>query len=205
MQDHRPDDQRIWFCPLPVSCFSSLIWKVRIHNIIFFKDFIYLFIWGEEGREGEKHQCVRDTSIGHLSHTPIWRPSPQPRHMDLTRNRTGNLSVFRPALNPTIHTSQGHNPILGFNVDCLNLLSKFSKMIHNLLKSFLKNPFNYYINLESPTPSISWQWERILLHYNPQLHFKCPALCQQIAYIKTQKPALVLMLLQSIVEALLSF
>lgn len=93
----------------------------------------------------------------------------------------------------------------GFNVDCLNSLSKFPTMIHNQIKSIFKSPFNYYINLESSIPSISWQWDRIPLHYNPQLNLKCPALCQQIASIKTQKPTLILTLLQPIVEALSSF
>ena len=47
----------------------------------FFKDFIYFTLrerGREEEREGEKHQCVRDTSIGCLSHTPNWGPGPQP-------------------------------------------------------------------------------------------------------------------------------
>ena len=45
-----------------------------------FKRF-YLFIFTERGREGEKHQCARDTSTGCLSHTPNWVPGPKPRHM----------------------------------------------------------------------------------------------------------------------------
>ena len=31
----------------------------------FFKDFIYLFIFRERRREGEKHRYVRDTAIGY--------------------------------------------------------------------------------------------------------------------------------------------
>ena len=45
----------------------------------------YLFIFRERGREGEregeKHWCVRDTSIGCLSNAPSWGPGPQPRHV----------------------------------------------------------------------------------------------------------------------------
>ena len=46
---------------------------VYVHTYIYIcKDFIYLFL--ERKREGEreeeKHQCVRDTLIGFLSHTP---------------------------------------------------------------------------------------------------------------------------------------
>ena len=37
---------------------------------------------GKEGeREGEKHQCVRDTVTGCFSHAPNWGPGPQPRHV----------------------------------------------------------------------------------------------------------------------------
>ena len=59
----------------------------------------YLFTFRERGRErereGEKYQCVRETSI--------W-PASQARV--LTGNRTSNLLVCRPALNPLSHTSQ---------------------------------------------------------------------------------------------------
>ena len=47
----------------------------------------YLFIFRERGgegegrRQGEKHQCFRDTSIGCLSHSPNWEPGPQPSHV----------------------------------------------------------------------------------------------------------------------------
>ena len=35
---------------------------------------------GREGeREGDRHQCVRDTSAGCLSHAPYWGPSLQPK------------------------------------------------------------------------------------------------------------------------------
>ena len=49
----------------------------------FFKDFIYFFLERGEGmeKEGEKHQCVGDTSISCLSHTPNWGPGLQPRHV----------------------------------------------------------------------------------------------------------------------------
>ena len=51
----------------------------------FKKDFIYLFILREMGREeereGEKHRCVRETSIGCLSHTLNQGPGLQPRHV----------------------------------------------------------------------------------------------------------------------------
>ena len=35
-----------------------------------------LFIFRERRREGEKHQCVRDTLISCLSHAPYWGAGP---------------------------------------------------------------------------------------------------------------------------------
>ena len=54
-------------------------------TFFFFFLIFYLFTFSKRGREGEregeKHQCERDTSIGYLSHNPNWGPSPQPRHV----------------------------------------------------------------------------------------------------------------------------
>ena len=51
-------------------------------NMFFLK---ILFIFRETGKEGERegkrHQCVRDTLTGCLSHTPNWGPYPQPSHV----------------------------------------------------------------------------------------------------------------------------
>ena len=45
----------------------------------------YVFIFRERGREGEregeKHQCVRETLINCPSHAPNWEPVPEPRHV----------------------------------------------------------------------------------------------------------------------------
>ena len=35
----------------------------------------------EGGKEGEKHWCVRDTSISCPLHAPNWGPGPKPRHV----------------------------------------------------------------------------------------------------------------------------
>ena len=62
---------------------SSDLWFVICHGIFYLKNFIYLFIFRERGREGEiegeKHQCVRDTLIDYLSLTPNWGPGLQSR------------------------------------------------------------------------------------------------------------------------------
>ena len=43
--------------------------------------YLFLFLERGEGREGEKHQRVRDKSIGCLSHAPNWGPGLPPRHV----------------------------------------------------------------------------------------------------------------------------
>ena len=57
------------------------------HNCVasnnFFKRIFYLVLeTGRQGeREGEKHQCAKETSISCLVQVPIWGPGPQPRHV----------------------------------------------------------------------------------------------------------------------------
>ena len=70
------------------SCIGSLtIYICFFYNckrrVIFKKDCIYLYLERGEGREdkGEKHQCVRETWIGCLLHTPNTVPGPQPRQV----------------------------------------------------------------------------------------------------------------------------
>ena len=67
---------------------------------------IYLFLErGREGseREGEKHQCVV------ASHEPPIGDLPTTQACALTGNRTCNLLVCRPVLNPLSYTSQAEN------------------------------------------------------------------------------------------------
>ena len=65
---------------------------------------IYLFLErGREGeREGEKHQCVVASRM-----PPQVGTWPATQACALTRNRTGDPVVRRPALNPLSCTSQG--------------------------------------------------------------------------------------------------
>ena len=53
-------------------------------DVMLKKIYIYLFIFrargGEAEREGEKHQCARDTLIGCLLNVPNWGLGLQPRH-----------------------------------------------------------------------------------------------------------------------------
>ena len=57
----------------------NIIINKYIKNIYIFN--LLIFRGGEREREGEKHWCVRETSVGYLSHAPIWEPGPQLRHV----------------------------------------------------------------------------------------------------------------------------
>ena len=72
------------------------------HNKNIFLDFIYLFSeGGAKGgqREGEKHQCVRETLISCLSYAPQPGHGPTTQACALTRNRTSDLSLCGTILN----------------------------------------------------------------------------------------------------------
>ena len=62
---------------------NSVMPQLGFFVIIFLR--FYLFIFREKGtegeREGRKHRCARETSVGCLSHAPNWGPGPQPRHV----------------------------------------------------------------------------------------------------------------------------
>ena len=76
-------------------------------------DWKSLFIFRERGRdeerEGQKHQCARETLISCLSHTRWQGTWPATQACALTGNQTGDLSVYRLAFNPLSHNSQGKN------------------------------------------------------------------------------------------------
>ena len=73
---------------------GSLVWVLvfKFKMLLFFKDFIYLPLERREGREkeGEKHQCVRDTADGlPLTHPHLetW-PATQARALTGTESAT---------------------------------------------------------------------------------------------------------------------
>ena len=67
------------------------------------KDFAYLFLEIVEGRKTEREGNVDRLPLTH-HHPGTW---PTTQACALTGNRTGDLLVCRPALNPLSHTSQG--------------------------------------------------------------------------------------------------
>ena len=78
----------------------------------------YLFTFREGGKEGEgegdKHQSVRDTSIGCLSHDSNWGPGPKPWHMPWLGLEPG---TFRFEIQHSMHwaTPAGAPSIYFFN------------------------------------------------------------------------------------------
>ena len=80
-----------------------------LSDLFFFKDFIYFLLERKEGREKERERkSVCERYINQLSLTctqpRIW---PITRACALTGNRTCDFLVYRPALSPLTHTSQG--------------------------------------------------------------------------------------------------
>ena len=85
---------------------------IKSHSILYlylFFNRFYLFLGREEGREKEREISVCQENIHQLllecSQMGTW---PTTQACALTRNRTSNALVRRPALNPLSHTSQGH-------------------------------------------------------------------------------------------------
>ena len=89
-------------------CILSFFWRFS------------LFLERGEGRKKERERS--NNAWLPLTCFPQWGPGPQPRHVPwlgikptaqacaLTGNWTGNPLVYRPALNPLSHTSQGCIP-----------------------------------------------------------------------------------------------
>ena len=73
----------------------------------FKKDFIYLFLERGEGREKEREKNIDADQLPLIYPQPGTWPTTQA--CALTGNRTSDLSVCRPVLNPVSHTSQGSN------------------------------------------------------------------------------------------------
>ena len=91
-----------------------LPWTVMNLISFFFKDFTYLFQREGEGRRKRGREIFmreRNADQFPLTHPPNQGPGPQPRACAPTGNPTGDISVYRPALNPLSQTSHGMNLI----------------------------------------------------------------------------------------------
>ena len=105
---------------------------------------------GKEGeREGEKHRCVRDTSIDWLPLThPQLRTCLTTQERAHIGNRTDHLSVHRPALNALSRHSQDWRPffllwflLLGLPVLCWIKVTEVDRPVLLLILS--KNAFSF--------------------------------------------------------------
>ena len=89
-----------------VCCCFSFYLVVTCSRVVLgvFKDFIYLFLERGEGKEKERERNISMwLPFTHL----LPGPWPATQACALTRNRTSDPLVRRPALNPLSHTSQG--------------------------------------------------------------------------------------------------
>ena len=91
---------------IPIDIFE------RFYFLLFFRE-----RGREGGREGVKHRCVRETWMGNLLHS-------------LTRNWTGDLSIYRLALNLLSPTSQGKSQM---TLKRTALLRKFESQVIGLV------------------------------------------------------------------------
>ena len=101
-------------CGKPLTCCLKMWWvssvNVHVDSTVdpwtmqdFLKDFIY-FLFLESRREGEREGNI---SVWLSLTCPLLGTQPTTQAYALIRNRTGNPLVFRLALNPLSHTSQG--------------------------------------------------------------------------------------------------
>ena len=110
------------------SFFKDIFTECKIlgWEAFYFFFFKILFIFRERGKEGgrgKETRCVRETSIGCLSHVPNQEAWPATKACSLTGNQTSDLSVHRLVLNPLSHTSQG-SKLLSFHIaDIISLSS----------------------------------------------------------------------------------
>ena len=76
--------------------------------LLFFLRFIFLFLERGQRKEKERERSTCEINIHLLSFThPQLGTWPTTQACALTGNRTSDLSICRPVLNPLSHTSQG--------------------------------------------------------------------------------------------------
>ena len=108
--------------------------------ILLLKKFLLIYLQGREGEKRETNISARDVNWLPLSH-PQMGTWPTTQACALTGNRTSNFSVFRLALSPLSHTSQGKkDPSLNIqNHTVMSLIQSeaYSRTI-NLLTLFME-------------------------------------------------------------------
>ena len=86
----------------PKTCTGMFIIARNKQNGFFLR--FYLFVFRERGREGERE---RNINVWLPLTRPLLGPQPAFQPCALTGNQAGNPLIYRPALNPLSHTSQG--------------------------------------------------------------------------------------------------
>ena len=102
----------------------------------FFKDFIYLFLEREEGREKE---WERHINVWLLLTRPLLGTWPATQACALTGNRTGDPLVRRPVLNPLSHTSQAR---FNFLIQFFNIFI-FRNKTDDLIPGIILHRYHY--------------------------------------------------------------
>ena len=128
----------------------------------FFKRF-YLFIF-REGKGGRKRR--RETSMcGYPSHA-LTGDLPASRACALSGNRTGDLFIRRPALNPLSHTSQGISFFINLEYLKMALIYHYTWMMVRLVFSSgchwkwkTQHPHTFVLVADTPRFSRGWLLE----------------------------------------------
>ena len=125
-------------CVSIISEIKSPFWEARFTHLedtwLFTKKLkrFYLFIFRERGRkgerEGEKHQCMRETPIDCLLQGPQLGTKPTTQACALTGNKsTCDLWLYGIKLNQLIHFGQGKiDSLLSFVTILINLIRHLS-------------------------------------------------------------------------------
>ena len=94
--------------PFPILFLTSPCLFCTYNLCFFLFKRIYVFIFRERGREGEREGEQETSMCGCLSLGPHWEPGPQPRHVPWLGIEPTTTLFRRPALNPVSYTSQGY-------------------------------------------------------------------------------------------------
>ena len=118
---------------------------VSFYNITFLKDFIYLFLETEEGRERVMERNVNVWLLLTYPQLGIWATT---QACALTENGTRGPLVRRPVLNPQSLTSQGNNITFNIMLTVFHLVILiYEQLTSDAIQSYKPNFFNIFIIL----------------------------------------------------------
>ena len=148
--------------------------------------FLFLFLIFRERRregkrEGEKHQCKIETSIGCVLYVSWLGAELTTQACALTRNRTGDLSLCGTTTNQLSHTSKGSNSIILFKVVYYTIdEEKINSQPGPLCEVHMFSPhlhgFSPGTPMSSHIPNI-WTFGELACLHCPNLN-ECGCVCQ---------------------------